>query len=187
MLERLSQEEIADILFRYGELRESRKIATIIKEGVPQTTAELVTGCRKILRLAGKEVSCADLSGTAHSGERRAGCLGVTTPGSSNTPEARWSACHHHVSLPRGPGGEASLQGTDDGTDRRGHGSGSLNPHRLRCSQKSPSLHRMMKLIGTLVLGAPSFVPSKSASDVILSSDEGDIACLWFVPLQCSG
>ena len=41
LIETLSENNLADILYKYGEERQSRKIAHILKQNLPQTTGEM--------------------------------------------------------------------------------------------------------------------------------------------------
>lgn len=58
LLKDLSSEELADVLYRYGEIRESRRLAARIKEAVNRnavnTTTQLAEISRRVIRRYGK-------------------------------------------------------------------------------------------------------------------------------------
>ncbi len=48
MIMRISEEELASLFFEYGEIRQSRKLASAVKKAAPKTTQELKTVCEEL-------------------------------------------------------------------------------------------------------------------------------------------
>ena len=45
LIAQISEEDLANILYQYGEIRQSRKIASALKQALPKTTVELKNAC----------------------------------------------------------------------------------------------------------------------------------------------
>lgn len=54
LIQRLQDGDLADVLFHYGEIRQSRKLASAIKEVNPTTTSDLVKVCENVFSFRAK-------------------------------------------------------------------------------------------------------------------------------------
>ena len=121
IVEEYSEEQLSDILYLYGELKNSRRIAAAIVKARQQkpitTTTELVEVLKPLMARdswsskGDREKLGTRLPGAPHRGQRRDGCPASDAERSNRGPQARRTTERPHLPFPRGPHGKEHRQG----------------------------------------------------------------------------
>ena len=105
LLATLSEEELANVLYLYGELKQSRRMASAIvksrEAGKPvHTTGELLELIKPMInpRQEKKELAMV-FSGIAYCRQRRADSIGRVSHAGLRASETGRKTCHHHLSF----------------------------------------------------------------------------------------
>ena len=106
ILNTYDEEQLADIFYIYGELKNARKIASIIaktrNEKKIETTGDLMSATEKLFQREREKKEMAKMFPT-YRGESRDGCPEGDAERRQGSAWRRWTPVGHHLPLARGP------------------------------------------------------------------------------------